>query len=494
MASLEERRRAAMLDMRRQQALQAQSAPVVPGPPREAPQSPMGLLNEGLMAEIMAARQGASPVTRTLAGEPNYPVVGELMTMESEYGPAGTMIKVPQGAVQFDPGQHVAFPEGGRMVVYQRTPEMEENALMRLGRMVGIGALAPTTMGQTTQRLTRPSQMAQRVEAMEQAGVSPTLPLVTEGETSRRVAQAARSIPFGGAPIDRGLARTREEIEQAAARTVRQFGTAEEMTEGGEVARLAGQKWLRRWREQGRVRDKALKKEFGDEKIPLTKFRAALDEPFEQFDDPSLAELFPQEWLNKWRQTIEASGGEVSYNDLLTLKQRIGKELSKPVIIADKDRGQLERLYGALSDDLQVKANQISPDLKKQVQARNQYWSEGYDRIKRSLKEVLDPEGTPERVFETILQVSRAKGKGADIQKLRDIRNTVGPEAWGDIASSVLVRLGRAPGGAQTDTAFSPQTFLTQWNNLSDNAKEVLFSGNSAGRRALDNLTENVLP
>ncbi len=494
MATLEERlqrAQAAALAGR----LQAAQATVAPEQAQAASQSPMGALNEGLMAELMAARQGASPVTRTLTGEANYPVVGELMMQESDIGPAGTMIQIGRDAfAQFDPETMVVFPEGGRMMVYERTPEMEEGALTRLGRLIGIGALAPTTMGETTQRAARPSQMQRSVEAMDQAGVTPTVPLATEGETARRVAQITRSIPFGGAPIDRGLARTREEIEGAAANVARQFGTAEQATEGGEVARLAGQDWLKRWRETGRTLDRKLRSNFGDTKIELTQFRQALDEPFEEFDNPALAELFPQEWLNKWRETVQASDGTVSYNDLLTLKQRIGKEISKPVILADKDRGQLERLYGALSDDLQTAADSISPEVGKAVSERNAYWSQGYDRIKQSLREVLDPQGTPERVFETLLQISREKGKTANIRKLRDIRDTVGPEAWGDVASSVLVRMGRAPGSAEVDTAFSPQSFFTNWNNLSDRAKEVLFSGNSAGRRNLDNLTRNVLP
>ncbi len=487
-------------DMDRREALiadmQANNAAVRAAEPAQpSPVSPMGALNEGLMAEIMAARQGASPVTRTLAGQPNYPVVGELMMRESDIGPAGTMIQTGRDAfTQFNPESMVVFPEGGRMMVYERTPEMEEGALSRLGRLTGIGALAPTTLGQTTQRLARPSAMQQSVEAMEQAGVTPTIPLTTQGETARRVAQATRSIPFGGSPIDRGLARTRDEIESAAANLVRQFGSAEQATEGGTVARVAGQEWLQNWRQAGQRIDQSLRRNFGDADIPLTEFRQALNEPFEEFDNPALAELFPQEWMNRWRETVQASDGSVSYNDLLTLRQRIGKEISKPVIIADKDRGQLERLYGALSSDLENAADAISPELGLAVRERNAYWSAGYDRIKRSLREVLDEQGTPERVFETIMQISRERGKSANIQKLLDIRDTVGPEAWGDVASSVLVRMGRAPGGSQVDTAFSPQTFFTNYNNMSEAAKAALFSGNSAGRRNLDNLTRNVLP
>ena len=484
-------------------AVMAKAYPPAPvTPPQQAqtaPQAPLGAFNEGLAAEYMAAVQGTSPVTRTLAGEANYPVVGELLTAETELGPANTVVQAgPDQFVDFNPQTHVVFPEGGRMVVYERTPEMEEGAITRGARMVGLGALAPafaTAPARAMRGLTPPSQLERTARQFQQAGIEPRLPAITDAPGVRMTAQGIGGVPMGGGPIKAGVDRTVGEYIDGLGRAALQYGTAQESREGGTAVIRGAQQWFDEWRDAGRAMDRALEPRFGSQPIELNAFYDALNAPLRQWNDPRLAEMFGNERLDQWRRVIADTEGAVSYNDLLNLRREIGDELAKPAIINDIDQSQLRRFYGALSQDLRDAARNIDPALERDVIRRNNYWSEGFDRIDTALKEPLRPDATPERVFERIMQIGKEKGKSANTKELARLRRSMPAERWGDLASSVIARMATAPAGQQAAGGrFSPTTFLTNWNAMSPQAKNILFSGNPDGRRALDRLANVIGP
>ncbi len=481
------------LEERRKRMAQAgAAAPAESAPP---PGSSIGAFNEGVLNELLASGQGASPITQSMTGEQRYRPVGTLIPLESEMGPANTVIQTPDGFMDFNPEQHVVFSEGGRMNVYRRNEEMEEGRLSRLARLLGIN-LAPARGAAFT---AAPSRLQGGVEALEASGVTPTLPLASPGTGPARAAQITRAVPFAGSPIDRGMARARAEVEEAAGAVTDQYGRGRGAEMAGENLREAGREWLKAWRAEGAKKDKELADAFqaaGVDQVQLDNFAAALDSPFEEFDNPRLAEIFSNDWLEGWRKTLQESNGAVSLNDLRGIRRRLGRMLDQPMIVADQDRAQVQALYGAIAEDLNAAARQGGGDaLVEQVAERNAYWADGFDRIERSMKNVLNEQVNAESIFERVISSAKGKGARANVRFLRALRNSVGDEAWNELASSVLVRMGTAPGAAQgADTAFSPATFLTNFNNMSTEARNLLFSGNEQAARNLRNLTDSVLP
>lgn len=477
-------------------AAPTQSAP--PSMMEEPPGSSIGAFNEGLLNELFASAQGSSPMTRSLTGQANYLPLGTLITSETDFAPANTMYEVEPGKYEtFDPSQHVVFSEGGRLNVYQRNPQMEEGRLLRLGRLLGIGGLTPNRAALAV----RPSASALEagVEALEASGVTPNLPMASQGTGAARTAAITRSVPFAGEPIERGVRRARTETEQATADVVEQYGRGAGAEEAGESLRTAGAEWLKRWRTEGAKLDADLMKSFKDagvDDVELNNFAKALDSPFEEFDNPALAKQFSDEWLEGWREIMKETNGRVSLNDLKGLRRRLGKMLEQPMIVSDQDRAQVQALYRSLASDLEAAARKGGgQELVDKVAERNKYWREGFDTIERSMKRVIDERINAEAIFERVMASSKGKGGRANMRFLRDVRNSVGPEAWDELASSVLVRMGTAPGAQQSaESMFNPLTFLTNYNNMSVDARKLLFSGREQAARNLKNLTDNVMP
>jgi len=139
-------------------------------------------------------------------------------------------------------------------------------------------------------------------------------------------------------------------------------------------------------------------------------------------------------------------------------------------------QGELRRLYGALSDDLKAAAmNSGGPrgvaalvranELNKQVVE----WKEG-------IKKVLGPDSrSGEGVSGAIIRMA-SKGSSADLETLAKARSAVPKEVWQDIASTAISRLGTSRNGEWT-----PAAFATDFRNLSDRGKALLFRSVGSG-------------
>lgn len=68
--------------------------------------------------------------------------------------------------------------------------------------------------------------------------------------------------------------------------------------------------------------------------------------------------------------------------------------------------------------------------------------------------------------------------KGGNFQRLSALRRSLRDDEWGDVASGVIRELGRPLGSARgmaEDAGFSVQSFITNWNNMSTEGRNVLF-------------------
>lgn len=85
-----------------------------------------------------------------------------------------------------------------------------------------------------------------------------------------------------------------------------------------------------------------------------------------------------------------------------------------------------------------------------------------------------------------ILKDAMGGRKGGNLQRLVSLSHSLRDEEWGDVASGVLRELGRPLGSARgiaEDAGFSVNSFITNWNNLSPEGRNVLFR--RAGTREL---------
>jgi hypothetical protein len=174
----------------------------------------------------------------------------------------------------------------------------------------------------------------------------------------------------------------------------------------------------------------------------------------------------------------KVQNGSLPYQAVKDLRSRVGDMIADSGLTSDVPRAQLKQLYGALSQDIRNQASKDPKAFAATNRAEN-YYRAGMDRIEK-VESVVDRAGGPENIFKAATSGTR---EGATT--LRGVMQSLQPDEAKVVTSAVVRRLGRANPGAQNDTgdAFSTETFLTNWNGMSPEAKGVLFNRMGSGFR-----------
>jgi hypothetical protein len=170
--------------------------------------------------------------------------------------------------------------------------------------------------------------------------------------------------------------------------------------------------------------------------------------------------------------------GGVPFDALRSMRTAVGKELDRPDISGLTQTPALARLYDALRKDVVAAADQSGDIASRAIRL--------HDRYVRFNREVNLP--ALQKIVDQDLDVSAAQmalsGTKDGIGRLQLLRRNFKPEEWDTVSASIWQQLGNAKAGMKEGAEFgadsyqfSPTTFLTNWNNLSDSAKTVLFSG-----------------
>jgi hypothetical protein len=176
---------------------------------------------------------------------------------------------------------------------------------------------------------------------------------------------------------------------------------------------------------------------------------------------------------------LKAGNNTIPYEAVKKIRSIVGENLADAPFAGDVPRSQWKKLYAALSDDLETNARGAGQKAQDALTRANTYHAAGMKRLD-VLSTVIDKNGGPEAVF-------RAATSGAKegATTLRSVMQSLPADAQKTLSASVLRRLGRAKAGSQDDLGekFSTETFLTNWNTMSPQAKAALFDRYGAGFR-----------
>ena len=138
-------------------------------------------------------------------------------------------------------------------------------------------------------------------------------------------------------------------------------------------------------------------------------------------------------------------------------------------ITGDPTTGNYKFLYGGMSQDLRDAATAAGPDAVNALNRMNNYTSALKDR--EALLQPFANRPAPEQAYTAYT--------GAAPSTMQAVKKSIDPQARGIVAGSVLDTLGLAKGGNQNaaGTVFSPESYLTNYNNLGANRRDTLFSG-----------------
>lgn len=327
------------------------------------------------------------------------------------------------------------------------------------------------------------SQAAAR--AASDVGVQPSLGMT--GKTGAMLAAGMEKVPFSGGVIARDAARAVAEIEGVTQRIVSGLGRAMSPDGAGDALQSGLKEAVERFKTRaGVLFDKVDARVPKNVRFPINATQEAIASSKEAFaQNPALAAKLG---LNEWDAIMaEAAKNGIPWDALKRFRTSVGEALGSPRgSLADEDVGRLKALYGALTEDMTAAAKSAGNGAYGAWQSANNFYRSGAQRIERSLDGTITAK-SPERAWEAFSGLLQRDRSSADITRVREIKQALGDQ-WGDVAASIVDRLGRARPGQQgaTGDAFSVGKFLTEWNKLAPDAKSLLLQGEA--RAEMDKL------
>lgn len=350
----------------------------------------------------------------------------------------------------------------------------------------GVGAMVPGAAVQAGRGLkaavANPKTVQDNVQAFTEAGSRPTVGQATENTMIRGIENLAGRVPGGVGVMRKFSEQQQEDIGNRAFTGVsgEQAGRTIEKGTQGFLARTRG-KWL------------SLDQEMAA-KVPPTTITAptntlkALDQlTVPVFGAEKTSQALRTNRMNEIKSAIvedlKVNNGQMPFTALRSLRARVG-EMMDDALVNNIPNGELKKLYGALSEDMKVAAQQAGAG--KEWARQNDYYAARMERIDAALDRVIGKNRMPEEIFKATVPKDR---ESANV--LRQVMRSLEPGERDVVAKAIVNRLGYATPGKQdaTNEKFSTETFLTNWSKLGDKAKQQLFP-DAAERQKYDSIAK----
>lgn len=458
----------------------------------------------GMVDQLNAAVQNTSPIVAGIFGQENY-----RRAPDSEQ-----WLLKEQGIVR-DPKRFVALrdPRTNELAVFERSAAADESGATSLGRVLGVGAVTNPVTRLPGGVAATADRTADLMQDFNRAKVDPTLPAIAQNRGVSTIAQTFRDTPLAGGPVARGSQRSVEQTGKAAETVASGYGEATTPVQAGRGIQSGAQRFVSGenaavsaddairlptratsmqqkadalYGRAGAMIDKTAQ-------IGLDNTVAALEGVGKRFgSNPEFGATLVDPKFASWAEKLKTSG-TLTWDELKEFRSYIGRKIAQPMVVADIPRADLKNLYAGISKDLSKAAGDLGgPAAQRAYAQADKYWSAGMGRVEKALADVLKVDN-PEAAYQQIISAAQAKGARADIGKLYALRRSMSDEEWSDVASTVISQMGRKTAGVSDpmqSVNFSPATFVTEYEKLSDQAKAVLFrsTGNAELKKSLDSL------
>jgi hypothetical protein len=296
---------------------------------------------------------------------------------------------------------------------------------------------------------------------------------------------------IGGSRMDQGLGAglqnipgAGDKIAEAANRTVTSLGTAADKVAqgygtgspavGGSYAKDALTEWLSEGSKKvaSRVYDSVDNLVNQEISTPLS---ATLKTAQEILTRRSEAKIPGKSAAVETIMEAATTPNGMPYKGLKDLRSFIGEMTPEELVSQGLKAGEVKQLYGALSKDLRANVAASGGDKALVAFDKANRIYESIAATRKDLTRVLGTKGdaAPEAVYSRLIAMAGSKSS-ADIARLTQARKVMGSEAWNEVASAAVAKMGRDPTGD-----FSIQRFLTAYGNLSPSGRLRLFQSSN---------------
>lgn len=200
-------------------------------------------------------------------------------------------------------------------------------------------------------------------------------------------------------------------------------------------------------------------------------------------NSPSIRGVIQDQRIPKLLDAIQQDPASVRFTDLRSLRTWVRNAQGNPDLILGVGQGNLQKLEGALTDDIYANAQQFGGDAALQKLKRtDEFYRKGTQRIQTALQPFVD-KASGEGAFAR-LQAVAGSGSTADVNSLFRLKRSLQPDEWGDVQASLIQNAGMAP--SEGATTFSPTKFVDWYSKLPEQSKAVLFGGAGSAAKAKD--------
>lgn len=321
------------------------------------------------------------------------------------------------------------------------------------------------------------------LEAMERQGVTPFAPDVGGATVRRATSAAAQTLP-GAAPIVSAARRTVDDSQRVRDRVAQGIGNVVGLEETGEVARRGANMYQARTSAQvGRIYD-AAEQSGGQVRVQTPEALRVLNQELAPLEE-SPVEGAGVGILQGLRDRLQS---DVSVRGLRNARTVLREEFENNGLRFSNTERIANRVLDAATDDivtgLRSQGQERAANL---YQRADRLWRERAEIIDEHLEPIIGGRGVKAASAEQIVKNLKSAMAGNN-RRFVGFVNALPPEERNTVRASLISRMGQAPKGQQDQTgeAFSLNTFLTNWNEIGENAKNRLF-GDEA-RAALNDL------
>lgn len=317
-------------------------------------------------------------------------------------------------------------------------------------------------------------------QAAERIGVDLPAAVATDVPGVQQLGKVASNVLIAGQPLRKASRDAIEQLGAAAETTQAEFGSGS-IPSAGAAAREGLTQYI------SKTLSERMDKLYGkvDELVNptvATPLDATKRLALEIEGRRDIATMAPSAAVAKIKEAIDRPEG-LTYAGVKELRSSIGELMKGGLLPADISGRELKQIYGALTEDLKtVVANAGGEQAARAFERANTYARLAADR-RENLARILNAK-SDEAIFDRLAATAGSSTR-ADLDLLTQARKAVDPEAWNEIASGVISKLGR-----DKDGNFSPDRFVSGYNSLSDAGKGILFR--STGRRDLAEALDDI--
>jgi hypothetical protein len=333
-----------------------------------------------------------------------------------------------------------------------------------------------------------PSAADAAVQAAERIGIAIPKYMATDGPVAPALAQGAKAVPWAGKPVITAANQTRSDLQNAidtaapsTAPDVAGQAAKDAITQNIKVDAPAAVSALYTKLEgnpdmgiQGSLTDPTVK-------VPLTNTMQKMQELQNARTNANLPEWSPN--MKILAQGVTDPQG-MNYAGIKQLRSYLGQGTPQALIAEGVNPQEARQLYGPLTEDLKnaVYLGGGQPALNDFTEANSLAATSAAQRKQLYGIVGAKADAAPEAVFSSLLQMAGTKSP-ANINLLQQAKSAMGPQAWQQVGSGIISRLGRDAQGN-----FSPDRFIgpNGYAGLSEPAKSILFTPQQ--KSALDDI------